>query len=76
MNSTQYTDLFMDMRKFNFRDRLFICLGGIILILHGIYNRQTPQNSTISENIEELGPSGPCSQIFSGIVEFLGVYLY
>ena len=45
-------------------------------MLNGIYNRQTPRNSTIPENIEELGPRGPCSPIFSGIVEFLGVYLY
>ena len=45
-------------------------------MLNGIYNRQTPRNSTIPENIEELGPSAPCSPIFSGIVEFLGVYLY
>ena len=47
-----------------------------MLMLHGIYNRQTPRNSTIPENIEELGSSGPCSPIFSSIVEFLGVYLY
>ena len=43
-------------------------------MLNGIYNRQTPRKSTIPENIEE--PSGPYSPIFSGIVEFLGVYLY
>ena len=45
-------------------------------MLHGIYDRQTPRNSEIPENIEELRPSRPCSPIFFDNVEFLGVYLY
>ena len=35
-----------------------------MFMLNGIYNRQTPRNSTIPENIEELGPSGPVLQYF------------
>ena len=46
------------------------------IALAGFYNRQTPQNSTIPGNIEELGPGGPHSPIFPGIVEFFGVYLH
>ena len=42
----------------------------------GFTNSHTPQNWPIPENIENLGPIGTRSPIFSGIGHFLGVYLY